>query len=191
MRNLGGDLAYPPTLLVYTRIDTHEVGTGQVNRLAFGGNCPSDVKRTAADTIIRMAVCIAIIVCCLHPHIAFSALVHSIVWQASTIESKRRVGEPKREIVLRVESVLMHIPLLALVVVPQNIGGIGEGVLYVGLRRVSGRGAVVGKGVLVYGGRVGVFAARKFVEWVIGQAILVDIYTDHHNTWFATATLIA
>ena len=118
MRNLGRYLAYPSTLLVYTRIDTHEVGTWQVGWFAVGGNCPSDVKRTAADTIIRMAVCIAIIVCCLHPHIAFSALVHSIVWQASTIESKRRIGKPKRLIVLYMESVLVYIPLLALIILP-------------------------------------------------------------------------
>ena len=91
-----------------------------------------------------------------YPHIAFAIFVHSITGQASARESERRVGEPKREVVLRVESVLIHIPMLALVVMPQNIGGVGEGVLYIGLRRVSGRGAVVGKGVLVYGGRVGV-----------------------------------
>ena len=139
MGDLSGDLAYPSALLLYARIDTHEVGTGQVGWFAVGGNRPIYIKRTTADTVVGMIIGITKVVWLEEPHIAFAIFVHSVIGQTSARESERRVGKPKWEVVLRVESILIHIPLLALVVVPQNIGGVGKGVLYVGLWRGSYR----------------------------------------------------
>ena len=114
MGDLGGDFAYPSALLLYARIDTHEIGTGQVGWFAVGGNRPIYIKRTTADTVVGMIIGITKVVWLEYPHIAFAIFVHSVIGQTSPRESERSIGEPKREVVLRVESVLVYIPLLAL-----------------------------------------------------------------------------
>ena len=82
MGDFRGYFACPTTLLEDTRIDTHEVHTRQMDRLAIICYCPLNIKRTACDAIVRMAVSIAVIEGLLYPICAFPVGVISIIWQA-------------------------------------------------------------------------------------------------------------
>ena len=79
MRYFRGDFARPTALLEDTRIDTHEVHTRQMDRLAIICYCPLNIKRTASNAIVRMAVGIAIIKGLLYPICAFPVGVIGIV----------------------------------------------------------------------------------------------------------------
>ena len=144
-----GYFASPTALLEYSRIDANKVHARKMNRVAFVRNCPFNIKRTASNTIIRVAVGVAIIEGLLYPICAFPVGVISIIGQTRTNESKCGIREPLREILLRMEGVFMQIPRLVLVVCPTDIGRVGDRVFLIGLRSVGGWCAVVGEGVLV------------------------------------------
>ena len=149
MRDFGGDFACPTTLLEDTRIDAHEVHARQMDRLAFIRNCPINIKRTASSTIIRVAVGIAVLKGLLYPICAFPIWVIGIIRQPRTNKSEHGVGDPLREILLRVESVFMEITCLILVVCPMDIDGVCDGVFLIRLRCMVSWCAVVGEGVMV------------------------------------------
>ena len=188
MGNFGRYFAGPTALLEDARIDAHEVHAWQMDRLAIICNCPVNIKRTANNAIVRVAVGIAIIEGLLYPICTFTVGVIGIIRQPRTNKSECGIREPLRKIPLRMEGVFMQIARLVLVVCPTDIGRVGDGVFLIGLRCVGGWCAVVGEGVLVLGGWCSVFATSKLIKWIIRQTILIDINTDHHDAGFATTT---
>ena len=82
MRDFGGYFACPTALLEDTRIDAHKVHTRQMDRLAIISNCPLNIKRTASNTVVRMAVGIAVLKGLLYPVCAFPVGIVCIIGQA-------------------------------------------------------------------------------------------------------------
>ena len=144
-----GYFASPTALLEDARIDAHEVHTGQMDRLAIVCNCPINIKRTASNAIVRMAVGIAIIEGLLYPICAFPVRIIGIIRQASAYKSERGIRKPLREILLRMEGIFMQITRLILVVCPTDISRVSDGIVLIGLWCVVCRCAIVGKGVMV------------------------------------------
>ena len=105
-----GYFASPTALLEDASIDAHEVHTWQMDRLAIVCNCPINIKRTASNAIVRVAVGVAILKGLLYPVCAFLVGVIGIIGQARTNKSERGIRKPLREILLRMEGVFMQIP---------------------------------------------------------------------------------
>ena len=79
MRDFGGDFACPTTLLEDACINTHEIRTRQMNRVAVVRNSPINVKRATSDAIVRMAVGIAILKGLLYPICALPVGIIGII----------------------------------------------------------------------------------------------------------------
>ena len=144
MGYFGRYFACPTTLLEDSRIDANKVHARKMDRVAVICHRPFNIKRTTSNTIVRMAVGIAVLKGLLYPICAFSVGVISIIGQARTSESECGIREPLRKILLRMEGVFMQIARLVLVVYPTDISGVSDGVFLIGLRCVGGWCVVVG-----------------------------------------------
>ena len=143
------NLTCPTALLEDARIDANKVHARQIDRIALVRNCPVNIKRTASNTIVRMAVGIAVLKGLLYPICAFPIRIIGIIGQASANKSESGIRKPLRKILLRMEGVFMQITRLVLVVCPADIGRVGEGVFLIGLWCVVNGCAVVSEGVMV------------------------------------------
>ena len=87
MGYFGRYFACPTALLEDSRIDANKVHARKMDRLAIICYCPLNIKRTASNTVVRVAVGIAIIEGLLYPICAFPIGVISIIGQARTHKS--------------------------------------------------------------------------------------------------------
>jgi hypothetical protein len=113
-QHLCGCLSQLSTVLVNASIDTYEVCARQVDVLSVLVHCPRDVETIKALVLVGMVVGIAPIQCVKDVVVASpTAFIASVRGQSRSGEAKAVFLYPLREVVLRMDSVLVHVPLLA------------------------------------------------------------------------------
>ena len=177
--HLRATFANPAVELVDAGVDTHEVDTRKVHRIAVAVDSPVDIDFRAFVIIaaiveVRLIVGIAIVESRKHiVRLRGSALVFGVVGQTNAVESQRRCVDPLRPIVLLMVYKSVNNTATAVVVSPADC-----------LRRRSGTG--IGSTVVEL--RIAILTTGNFKPFVVvGLAVAVYVVSHPNHARLGTS----